>query len=77
MDGTLAGNIEAPITTPFVFNPGALTCGANPGSPVTGDYASPFKFTGTTRSVTVDVSAELIRDGEAYCRQQPMEALLR
>jgi hypothetical protein len=28
-----------------VLNPGALTCGANPGSPVTGDYASPFKLT--------------------------------
>jgi hypothetical protein len=32
----------------------------NPGSPVTGDYASPFKLTGTIRSVTVNVSAELI-----------------
>ena len=42
-----------------------LTCGANPGSAVTGGNASPFKLTGTTRSVTVDVSAELIRDGEA------------
>ena len=45
MDGTLAGNTEAPITSPFVLNPGPLTCGANPGSPVTGDYASPFKLT--------------------------------
>ena len=48
-----------------MLNPGALTCGANPGSPVTGDYASPFKFTGTIHSVTVDASAELIRDDEA------------
>ena len=38
---------EAPVTTPFVLNPGALTCGANPGSPVTPDYPSPFRFTGT------------------------------
>lgn len=67
-DGTLAGNTEAPVTTPFVLNPGALTSGANPGSPVTGDYASAFKFTGAIRSVTVDVSAELIRDGEAELR---------
>jgi hypothetical protein len=28
-----------------VLNPGALTCGAKPGSPVTDDYASPFKLT--------------------------------
>ena len=68
MDGSLAGNTEAPVTTPFVLNPGALTCGANPGSPVTGDYASLFKLTGTTHSVTVDLSAEPIRDDEAELR---------
>jgi hypothetical protein len=68
VDGTLAGNTEAPITGPFVLNPGALSCGANPGSPVTGDHASLFKFTGTIHSVTVDLSAELIRDHEAELR---------
>ena len=50
MDGTLAGNTEAPVTTPFVLNPGTLTCSANPGSLVTDDYASPLKFTGTIQS---------------------------
>jgi hypothetical protein len=65
VDGTLAGNAEAPVTTPFVLNPGALTCGANPGSAVTDEYASPFKFTGTIHSVTVDVSGKLIQDPEA------------
>jgi arylsulfatase len=68
VDGTLAGNAEAPVTTPFVLNPGALTCGANPGSAVTDDYPSPFKFTGTIHSVTVDVSGELIHDDEAELR---------
>ena len=68
VDGTLAGNAEAPVTTPFVLNPGALTCGANPGSAVTDDYASPFKFTGTLHSVTVDVSGKLIDDTEAELR---------
>jgi arylsulfatase len=65
VDGTLT---EAPVTTPFVLNPGALTCGANPGSAITDDYASPFKFTGTIHSVTVDVSGELIHDDEAELR---------
>ncbi len=51
-----------------MFNPGALTCGANPGSPVTPDYSSPFKFTGTFKEVTVDVSGELIHDPEAELR---------
>ena len=56
VDGTLVGNAEAPVTTPFILNPGALTCGANPGSAVTPDYISPFRFTGTIHTVTVDVS---------------------
>jgi arylsulfatase len=51
-----------------MLNPGALTCGANPGSAVTDDYTSPFKFTGTIHSVTVDVSGELIHDPEAELR---------
>jgi arylsulfatase len=68
VDGILAGNAEAPVTTPFALNPGALTCGANPGSPVTDDYPSPFKFTGTIHAVTVDVSGELIHDPEAELR---------
>jgi hypothetical protein len=41
---------------------------SNPGSAITGDYASPFKFTGTIHSVTVDVSGELIHDPEAELR---------
>ena len=56
------------MTTPFVINPGALTCGANPGSPVTPDYRVPFRFTGTLHKVTVDVSGELITDTESELR---------
>jgi len=65
---SFTGNAEAPVTNPFVLNPGALTWGANPGSAVTDDYASPFKFTGTIHSVTVDVSGKLIDDPEAELR---------
>jgi arylsulfatase A-like enzyme len=68
VDGELVGNHEAPETTPFMFNPGGLTCGANPGSPVTFDYTAPFRFTGTIKTVTVDVSGELIHDPEAELR---------
>ena len=56
---------EVPYTTPFAFNPGALTCGSDPGSPVTTDYEAPFRFTGTIHTVTVDLSGELIIDPEA------------
>jgi arylsulfatase len=68
VDGQLVGDAEAPVTTPFAFNPGALTCGSNPGSPVTPDYPSPFRFTGTLHTVTVDVSGDLIIDSEIEMR---------
>ena len=68
VDGALVGNADAAVTTPFVFNPGALTCGANPGSPVTPEYEGPFTFTGTLHSVTLDVGGELIEDTEAELR---------
>ncbi len=68
VDGVLVGNADAAVTTPFMFNPGALTCGANPGSPVTPDYEGPFTFTGTLHSVTLDVSGELIIDHDAELR---------
>jgi arylsulfatase len=68
VDGKLVGNAEADLTTPFMFNPGVLTCGANPGSPVSPDYVGPFTFTGTLHSVTLDVSGELIHDPEAELR---------
>ena len=59
---------EAPVTIPFAINPGALTVGSNPGSPVTPDYVSPFRFSGTVHSVTVDVTGDLIEDSESELR---------
>ena len=68
VDAALVADAEAPVTTPFVINPGALTCGANPGSPVTPEYSAPFRFTGTLHGVTVDVSGDLIHDSESEMR---------
>jgi hypothetical protein len=65
IDGALVGQTDVPYTTPIAYNPGALTCGANPGSPITDDYKGPFRFTGTLHTVTVDVSGDLITDPEA------------
>ena len=65
VNGALAGDREVAYTTPFFFNPGALTCGADPGSTVTDDYRAPFRFTGTLHTVTVNLSGELIVDPEA------------
>ncbi len=68
VDDELVAASEAPVTIPFAINPGALTCGLNPGSPVTPDYSSPFPFTGTLHGVTVDVSGDLIHDSESEMR---------
>jgi arylsulfatase A-like enzyme len=68
IDRELVGAADADVTTPFMFNPGALTCGAAPGSPVTPEYEGPFTFTGTLHSVTLDVSGALIQDPESELR---------
>ena len=68
IDRRLAGAADFPVTTPVMFNPGGLTCGANPGPPVTSDYTSPFRFTGTLHTVTIDLSGELITDAESEMR---------
>ena len=68
IDRHLVGQTDLPVTTPLAFTPGALSCGANPGSAVTPDYQAPFRFTGTLYSVTVDVSGDLIVDSEAEVR---------
>ena len=56
------------MTTPIGFNPGGLTCGANPGSSVTPDYQAPFRFTGALHTVTIDLSGDLITDTESEMR---------
>jgi arylsulfatase len=68
VDDNLVGQADLPVTIPIVINPGALTCGANPGSPVTPDYQAPFRFTGTLHSITVDLSGDLITDTESEMR---------
>ncbi|WP_354645240.1 arylsulfatase [Kitasatospora camelliae] len=68
IDGRLVGEIDMPFTTPVAFNPGGMCCGANPGSAVTPDYRTPFRFTGTLHSVTVDMSGDLIVDAPSEMR---------
>jgi arylsulfatase len=68
VDGQLVAQSEFPVTTPLVFNPGGLTCGANPGSAITTDYQAPFRFTGTLHAVTVDLSGDLITDTDSEMR---------
>jgi hypothetical protein len=70
VDGQLIANAEFPVTTPIAFNPGGLTCGANPGSAIVPDYQAraPFPYAGTLHTVTVDLSGDLITDTESEMR---------
>jgi arylsulfatase len=68
VDGQLVGQVDMPMTTPIAFNPGGVTCGASPGSPVVPDYEAPFRFSGTLHSVTVDLSGDLITDTDSEMR---------
>jgi arylsulfatase len=68
VDGHLVAETDMPVTIPIVINPGGLTCGANPGTPVSPDYKAPFRFTGELHTVTVDLSGELIDDHESELR---------
>ncbi|WP_267881913.1 MULTISPECIES: sulfatase-like hydrolase/transferase [unclassified Streptomyces] len=68
IDRNLVAVAEFPVTTPVMFNPGGMTCGANPGQPVTSDYPSPFRFTGELHTVTIDLSGELITDADSEMR---------
>ena len=68
VDGQLVAQEEFSVTTPLVFNPGGLTCGANPGSAITPDYQPPYRFTGTLHTVTLDLSGDLITDTDAEMR---------
>ena len=68
IDDKLAGQADFPVTTPVAFNPGGLTCGANPGSAIIPDYQAPFRFTGTLYTVTVDLSGDLITDTDSEMR---------
>ncbi len=45
-----------------------MSCGADPGSPVTPKYRPPYASTAKIYSVTVDVSGEMLKDAEAEMR---------
>ena len=69
IDGKPVGEIQMPVTTPLAMSlGGGITCGANPGSPVTPEYEPPFEFTGTIYGVTVDVSGDAITHPEGAMR---------
>jgi hypothetical protein len=70
VDGKLAGQLQLPVTMPMSMGLGeGLSVGRDEGSAVSSEYAPPFAFNGTLRTITVDVSGKLIEDTEAQVRQ--------
>jgi arylsulfatase len=69
VDDKLVGEADIPLTNPLNIGLlSAISCGADPGAPVTPRYKPPFAFAGTIYGATVDVSGELIKDEEAAVR---------
>jgi arylsulfatase len=69
VDDKAVGQGDIPLTMAVIFGLAAgIVCGANPGLPVSDKYKSPFEFTGTLYSATVDVSGDAIKDTEAEMR---------
>ena len=68
-DGRLVGQADIKLTNPLAIGLlSFIVCGMDTGAPVTPEYKTPFAYTGTIHSVTVDASGELIKDAEAEVR---------
>ena len=69
VDGRQIGEGHLPVTIPLTMGlASGVSVGADNGAPVTPDYPSPFRFTGTIQSVAYDVSGEHIVDAETEIR---------
>jgi len=69
LDGKEIQRGQIPVTSPFRLGQGAaMLVGSDAGSPVTPEYQSPFRFTGTIKRVIVDISGEHVEDYEAQMR---------
>jgi arylsulfatase A-like enzyme len=65
IDDKLVGESQLPYTVPLCLGLGSgVAVGRNPGSTISALYQPPFEFTGTIRSVTVDVSGKLLLDSK-------------
>ena len=62
----LVASIDMPLSCLIIFGTQGLTCGYDGGEPAAPEeYEGSFRFTGTIKRVTVDLSGELIPDTES------------
>lgn len=70
INGVQVGQVDMDVTVPLVFSAEGQTCGWDYGDSVDPEaYKPPFKFTGTIKRVTIDVSGDAIQDAEAEMRR--------
>jgi arylsulfatase len=64
------GEVDMDVTVPIIFSAEGLTCGWDYADSVDHEaYKPPFRFTGTLKRVTYDLSGEAIQDAEAEIRR--------
>jgi arylsulfatase len=64
------GEVDMDVTVPLIFSAEGLSCGRDYGDSVDKEtYKPPFKFTGTIKQVTFDLSGDAIQDAEAEHRR--------
>jgi arylsulfatase A-like enzyme len=67
INGAVAGRLDIPRTWPTHGTTAGLTCGMDAGAPVSESYERPFRFTGRSLRVTVDLQGVANgRPGAAY-----------
>jgi hypothetical protein len=70
VNGQLVADVELPYTVPNVFSIAGLSCGRDLTDSVSPeDYASPGDFNGEIKSVTLDVTGDVIVDDEAELKR--------
>jgi arylsulfatase A-like enzyme len=78
VDGERVGESELPVTVPLALGLGSgVAVGRNPGSPISVRYPSPFRFTGSIATVTIDVGCAADHDTEETKKAQARVAMAR
>ena len=64
------GAVDMDVTVPLIFSAEGLSCGYDYGDSVDQKaYKPPFRFTGTVKRVSYDLSGDAIQDAEAEMRR--------
>ena len=70
INGRQVGAFDMDVTVPIISSAEGLTCGWHYGDSVEQEaYKPPFRFTGTVKRVSYDLSGDATQDAEAEMRR--------